>query len=1016
MKGDFTRDTFKPGRHYQQVLLQQGRVQLDADWNEQSAIAARRDQTTAADVIGGCGGPAESSAFGLVTDPAKLPPQQQAWFSSLPAEEQARLSGKLIQGDFLLAAGRYYVEGLQCELEQPILYTEQPDWMPAPLAIPVPPATTQRYLVYLNVWQRHLTAVEDPAVREPALGGPDTATRLKTVWQVRAQPTAAADCGDAQADLDALRRDPLPTLAAMTEAPTNETDPCVVPAAAGYRGLENQLYRVEIHDPGKSVNQSAPTDGVPATLLNGNQLDVPGLVRSPGQAVELIDVESDSAGTRVKQRIIAWVTAVSGFRYTLNSAPLPSSTLRARAIEATWKWSRENGSIVFGIQRVKPDSLFHVELTTLPPDDHRGLHAGDWVEVLNDATELDGQPGQLVQVVNPDDLGFVQLSAPLDPRLLPDAKLGANTRLRRWEGVGPVSFQASETQGWLPLESGVLIGFGSNGEFRAGDYWQIPARTASPDAQSGDIQWPRELDATGKPVKEKPLFQPPQGITHHYCRLGIVTVDASGAVIGPSTDCRCLWPALTAVPRLFYVSGDGQEVMPDSTAKATARFKLPQPLIVGVANAHCHERPTLVRFEVLDPSTGQVVSAGGAAASVADVPLDADGLAKCDFLLDGAQTTQQVTARLLDAANNPVSLPIIFNANLSVASQVAYQPGECAGLAGQKTVQDAIGRLASLASLYKLDGDGQQGRAGRKLNEPLRVRVANRCGPVAKMRVDFQVILGGGKVSPTSTITDANGEAICEWELGDESVLQVVGAVVTGDVTRPITDPQKVHFVAHLAAEGGNDPAPVRVVGLGVGDPPNPFSNDQVLKLDELFKGLSVFCDKVIEETTVRDSPELDQDVVKRGQPTCFLTVEVPFPLTGPEQDEWALPNFCAYRPFILHGQVDVKRISDEPPLPDDNKPRSRIVLSPARDAMAFLERVLSLLKRLKPRPDRVLVRLTLKGNFIWSTDAKRLFEQRTPGGFLDGDSFRAPDDPNLLLPSGDNRRGGDFEMWFWVA
>ena len=38
MQGDFTRDTFDPTRHFSRVLIQQGRVQLDADWNEQTAI------------------------------------------------------------------------------------------------------------------------------------------------------------------------------------------------------------------------------------------------------------------------------------------------------------------------------------------------------------------------------------------------------------------------------------------------------------------------------------------------------------------------------------------------------------------------------------------------------------------------------------------------------------------------------------------------------------------------------------------------------------------------------------------------------------------------------------------------------------------------------------------------------------------------------------------------------------------------------------------------------------------
>ncbi len=38
MHADFSRLTFRPGKHYSAVLTQQGRVQLDADANEQAAI------------------------------------------------------------------------------------------------------------------------------------------------------------------------------------------------------------------------------------------------------------------------------------------------------------------------------------------------------------------------------------------------------------------------------------------------------------------------------------------------------------------------------------------------------------------------------------------------------------------------------------------------------------------------------------------------------------------------------------------------------------------------------------------------------------------------------------------------------------------------------------------------------------------------------------------------------------------------------------------------------------------
>ena len=43
--GDITRSSFDPDRHYSSVRMQQGRVQLDADWNEQLDIQLHRDRS-----------------------------------------------------------------------------------------------------------------------------------------------------------------------------------------------------------------------------------------------------------------------------------------------------------------------------------------------------------------------------------------------------------------------------------------------------------------------------------------------------------------------------------------------------------------------------------------------------------------------------------------------------------------------------------------------------------------------------------------------------------------------------------------------------------------------------------------------------------------------------------------------------------------------------------------------------------------------------------------------------------
>ncbi len=38
MKSDISRSSFDARKHYSKVVMQQGRVQLDADWNEQQDI------------------------------------------------------------------------------------------------------------------------------------------------------------------------------------------------------------------------------------------------------------------------------------------------------------------------------------------------------------------------------------------------------------------------------------------------------------------------------------------------------------------------------------------------------------------------------------------------------------------------------------------------------------------------------------------------------------------------------------------------------------------------------------------------------------------------------------------------------------------------------------------------------------------------------------------------------------------------------------------------------------------
>ena len=122
MKGDFSRDTFDKKKRYARVLMQQGRVQLDADWNEQQAITQNRVETEAADVIGSNGAPLDEAGFHIVdkVEDLKIIPQE----ASLPGNK-SNLIAKA--GDFLISAGRFYVDGILCENETIVHYTGQPD-------------------------------------------------------------------------------------------------------------------------------------------------------------------------------------------------------------------------------------------------------------------------------------------------------------------------------------------------------------------------------------------------------------------------------------------------------------------------------------------------------------------------------------------------------------------------------------------------------------------------------------------------------------------------------------------------------------------------------------------------------------------------------------------------------------------------------------------------------------------------------------------------------------------------
>ena len=125
---------------------------------------------------------------------------------------------------------------------------------------------------------------------------------------------------------------------------------------------------------------------------------------------------------------------------------------------------------------------------------------------------------------------------------------------------------------------------------------------------------------------------------------------------------------------------------------------------------------------------------------------------------------------------------IIYNATLSVAREVAYDPGKCKGLAKALTVQEACCTLATAARVSAMGGDAQDGFSGEILPLTLRVAVMSTCGPVRGVAGVFKAReiaeTAGNKhalgnfafkrtdpfVKEVEAITDADGIAEAFWQ------------------------------------------------------------------------------------------------------------------------------------------------------------------------------------------------------------------------------------------------------------
>jgi len=242
MGSDRARVSYDPKQQYRSVVMQQGRVTLEADWNEASQIASEALRRETLDFVGPCGTPDDGYEILLNSSP------------SYPY-------------DFTIQPGTMYVGGMRVHLLEAVDYANQPDWQDTGpedpywvslSSLPGSPPVIDEF-VYLYLREQEVSAVEDQDLKDVALGGPDTAQRTRLMQRFVRVPCDGTTCASGLSAAEAqwahqgltfdpgtMRLEPSSSLKVGFVNPQQNQTPCQPQAQGGYVDPDNQLIRVQI--------------------------------------------------------------------------------------------------------------------------------------------------------------------------------------------------------------------------------------------------------------------------------------------------------------------------------------------------------------------------------------------------------------------------------------------------------------------------------------------------------------------------------------------------------------------------------------------------------------------------------------------------------------------------------------------------------------------------------------------------------------------------------------------------
>ncbi len=422
-----------------------------------------------------------------------------------------------------VSPGRYYVEGMLCER-----FPETDpagdvgrfgeDRLSAELLAKIQPVDPGGdYRIFLDLWELYVTAIQDPLLREIALGGPTTTTRSQVLPQIDIAPWSRAFPPTRTQGLLNARRLP------------------------GEGSLENRFYRVEIQRSG-IVDAAEDLRGSvwQGRLLSSFELVLDDASNPPihGDLVTVVSVEQQGGSGGIAEVLefdpeSRRCMLDLDVGHELGVEPGSIIELRPKPRVPSFKWSRQNGSVTLAIHPLEAGSK---QVTVKDPEQLDQLAPGEWIEILDDLALQKQRHPRLVQI---DTIDFDTFTLTLVQT--PPAGVGTQASLhpflRRWDQQDNAEIQlqggAVPIQGksWTSLELGIQVKF-DEAFYQSGDYWFFAARR-----ESGDIEWPRNREMRPEP-------QPAMGIRHRYATLARLKLTPAGPQV---EDERVLFPNLTSL-------------------------------------------------------------------------------------------------------------------------------------------------------------------------------------------------------------------------------------------------------------------------------------------------------------------------------------------------------------------------------------------------------------------------------------------------------------------------------------